>query len=582
MKGLPCVKHADILPRHMFRPVLMMIALFWTLLFLCVPVTGTAQGAAKGNFTGDPGGSVTGNHDDVLNADGTALTSSDAWRNKGSSEPLAAALSDAVGQNRIAINIVWTLVTGYLVMFMQVGFALLECGLCRARNATHVFMTNLIVYPLCILGFWAVGFALMFGGMGAPPASLGGIHPLAGPDFHGLVGTHGFFLSVNFYDVGVFTMFLFQMVFMDTMATIPTGAMAERWRFSAFVGYALFASMFLYPLYGHWVWGGGWLANLGTWAQGHGLSLGHGAVDFAGSGVVHAVGGWAALAGAIVLGPRRGRFDNKTADHTGENGESVSKETASAEFRPHNLPMALLGTLVLAFGWFGFNPGSTLGASGGGALRIGVIATNTMLASAGGTIAAMTYWWSIYKKPNPAMCANGMLAGLVAITAPCAFVNAPFAVLIGLIAGVLVCIACRLIEQKKVDDPVGAVAVHGVCGLWGLLSVGLFADGTYGVNWNGVGDKTYLGHSNLGVTGAIYGDWGQLGAQVISCVVSFVWAFGAAYLFFRLQNACWRKLFKLPGGIRSEAPHEDIGLDISELDAPAYSDRDPSVSPRQM
>lgn len=460
----------------------------------------------------------------------------------GQTEPLAATLADAVGQNRIAINIVWTLITGFLVMFMQAGFALVESGLCRARNAAHVFMTNLMVYPISVLGFWAFGFAFMFGGMGDAPAQLGGIDALKGPDWHGLglIGNHGFFLKAEFYDVGVFTMFLFQSVFMDTMATIPTGAMAERWRFSAFAVYAFVVSSFIYPIYGHWVWGGGWLSQLGLTR-----GLGHGALDFAGSGVVHAIGGVTAFVGALMLGPRLGRFAKCK-----NNDELVARER---KFRPHSLPLAMLGTLILAFGWFGFNPGSTLGASGGGALRIGVIATNTMLASAGGAVSAMAYWWYYYKKPEPSICANGMLSGLVAITAPCAFVNSLWAVVIGLVAGWLMCLTTQLLLKLRIDDPVGAVAVHGTCGIWGVFALGIFADGTYGYKFNGVEGF---------VRGAICGDLGQLWAQCISIVMLIVWAGVTSAMLFGAQ-----RLFKR---LRSRRRDEYIGLDITELGVLSY------------
>ena len=483
---------------------------------LCIGLNGiTAVRAVYAQAaTGDPTGASTGNSSDVADGAGNPFvpsapptdptdpaysakfTAFNDYQKSARTEPLAALLADDVGQNRVAINIVWTLVTGYLVMFMQAGFALVETGFCRAKNAAHVFMTNFMIYPLGMLGFYICGFAFMFGGManvGGVP-NLGGCAPCNVPDWHGLIGIHGFCLSGNFYDVGVFALFLFQMVFMDTTATIPTGAMAERWKFSAFMVYGFFVSMIDYPIYGHWVWGGGWLAMLGA-----NYGLGHGAVDFAGSGVVHAIGGWTALAGAIVLGPRIGKFvDGKPQPMPG-----------------HNIPMALLGTFILAFGWFGFNPGSTLGASGGGNLRIAVIATNTMLASATGAFFACLWWWKVHGRPDPGMCANGMLAGLVAITAPCAFVDSFGACAVGAIAGVLVCIAVPFFESIGIDDPVGAISVHGVCGIWGVMSVGVFADGTYGAGWNGVGPSTYMGIAGRGVTGCLHGDWKQLEVQGI-------------------------------------------------------------------
>ena len=367
-----------------------------------------------------------------------------------------------------------------------------------------------MVYAIGMLGFWICGFALQMGGVGAV-ATLGGTPPLNheftiqlfGKTF-GLFGLKGFFLTGDTYDVGVFALFLFQMVFMDTAATIPTGAMAERWKFSAFVVFAFFMSMFVYPLYANWVWGGGWLAALGS-----NFGLGHGHVDFAGSSVVHMVGGVAALAGAIVLGPRNGKFN---------------KDGSANPIPGHSVPMAVVGTFILAFGWFGFNAGSTLAGSD---LRIAVVATNTMLASAAGAFTAMMYVWLRYGKPDPSMLVNGMLAGLVAITAPCAFVNSVSAVVIGG-AGVLVVLAVFFIEQTlKIDDPVGAIAVHGVCGAFGVLSVGLFADGTYGDGLNGVSGA---------VRGLFYGDASQLAAQSVGVLANIVFVFVSFYAFFKVVD----------------------------------------------
>ena len=274
----------------------------------------------------------------------------------------------------------------------------------------------------------------------------------------------GFFLSGEAYDAAAFSMFLFQMVFMDTTATIPTGSMAERWSFKSFMVYGILVGAVIYPLYANWVWGGGWLAKLGS-----NFNLGHGHVDFAGSSVVHMTGGVLAFMGAKMLGPRLGKF---------------TKDGTPNAMPGHHIPMAIVGCFILAFGWFGFNAGSTLSGTD---LRIGVVAVNTMLASAGGAFASTLYMWFRYGKPDISMAANGFLAGLVAITAPCAFVTAPVAVLIGSIAGILLCWAVFFVERTlKIDDPVGAISVHGVNGAWGVLSLGLFADGTYGDGWNGV------------------------------------------------------------------------------------------------
>jgi Amt family ammonium transporter len=505
----------------------------------------------------DPGGATTGTAANAFNAGGPAFTADDLQKLADSADrpatngDLLKAL-DTIGQSQIAINFVWTLITGFLVFFMQLGFAMLETGFCRAKNALHVFMTNLVIYPIGALGFWAAGFALMFGSLAASkiggPASLGGVGVLNGHEFSilgfGLFGTKGFFLGPNVYDVGVYVLFLFQIVFMDTAATIPTGAMAERWRFFAFMIYGLFVSMIVYPIYGHLVWGGGGLAMLGLLAN-----FGHGAVDFAGSGVVHAVGGMIALAGALVLGPRIGKY--------GKDGRPVA-------IPGHHIPMALVGTLILAFGWFGFNPGSTLGAAGAGNLRIGVVAVNTMLASCGGAMSALFYMKLKFGKYDPSMVANGLLAGLVAITAPCAFVTAWSSVVIGLVSGVLVCVSVFFWERRGVDDPVGAVSVHGVNGIWGVISLGLFADGTYGAGWNGVGATEYLHKAGQGVTGLLYGDSSQLIAQLISVGVIVVWAFGSAFVFFKVQSMIMR--------IRSTREEELEGLDISEMGVAAYPD----------
>jgi Amt family ammonium transporter len=448
-------------------------------------------------------------------------------------------IGNADGHNKIAINIMWTLITGFLVMFMQAGFALVETGFTQKKNVAHTIGMNFMVYAIGMIGFWICGFAIMFGGA-LNPAMLGGgvassheyvVH-LFGHDF-GIWGRVGYFLNSDVYDVGVFTLFLFQMVFMDTTATIPTGSMAERWSFKSFILFGFFISMFVYPLFGNWVWGGGWLSQLGL-----NFGLGHGHVDFAGSSVVHEVGGVAALAGALALGPRKGKY-----------GKDGSVNTIPG----HNIPMAILGTFILAFGWFGFNPGSTLAGTD---LRISVIAVNTMLASAAGALAAMMYMYLSGKKPDPGMMANGMLAGLVAITAPCAFVNALSAVIIGIVAGILVIVVYNFVDRKlKIDDPVGAFAVHGANGFWGVLSLGLFADGSYGDGWNGVPGT---------VKGLFYGDGKQFVAELIGGLTCAVFVFVVMYAFFKLSN----KIVKM----RVSESVEVAGLDIPEMGVHGYVD----------
>ena len=488
-----------------------------------VPAAPAAATPAPPPSKPDPSGTATGGIGDV-----TA---------KEAGKPTLAELAEVVGHNKVSINMMWTLVTGFLVMFMQAGFALVETGFTRAKNVAHTMMMNFMIYVVGMTGYWIMGYALQMGGVGAL-ATLGGTGvldseftiSLFGKDF-GLFGMKGFFLAGTSYDVAVYSLFLFQMVFMDTAATIPTGAMAERWKFSSFIVFGFFLSMFSYPLFANWVWGGGWLSQLGK-----NFGLGHGHVDFAGSSVVHLTGGVCALAGAMVLGPRIGKFN---------------KDGSANPIPGHNIPMGLLGCFILAFGWFGFNPGSTLAGTD---LRISVIAVNTMLASASGALAAMFYMWFRYGKPDPSMSANGFLAGLVAITAPCAFVSSFWAFVIGLIAGLILCWAVFFIENTmKVDDPVGAIAVHGVNGAWGVLSLGLFADGTYGDGFNGVEGT---------VRGLFYGGGSQFVAQVIGTITCFVFIFGVSWVFFKAMDAVM--------GMRVSPEEELEGLDVPEMGTHGY------------
>lgn len=489
----------------------------------------------------DPGGVTTGGANDVIGVTAGSPTADDLKAAE-KTEPFARKLADTVGHNRVAINMSWTLVAAFLVMFMQAGFALVETGFTRAKNAAHTMFMNFAVYAVGIIGFFVAGFAIMYGAAGAignlggTPALAGG-HEFAltlfGHEF-GLFGTSGFLLLGQHYDVAVAALFVFQMVFMDTAVTIPTGSMAERWRLASFLVYALFMSIILYPVFGNWAWGGGWLSQIGA-----NFGLGNGYVDFAGSGVVHSVGGLCALAGAIVLGPRIGKF---------------ARDGRANAIPGHHIPMAILGTLILAFGWFGFNPGSTLGMSGAGNLRAAMVTLTTMLASASGCAAAVIYMLIKTRKPDPSMGANGMLAGLVAITAPCAFVTPGEAFIIGAVAGVLVCAGVALLDKIHVDDPVGAVAVHGMNGLWGVIAVGLFADGTFGGGLNGVAHN---------VTGLFHGGgFGQLGAQLIGCVTLLVWALGGSFVYFKVMN----KLVPM----RVSKEDELAGLDMPETGLLAY------------
>jgi Amt family ammonium transporter len=499
------------------RKMFMMVSLLIVALTIGMLMPAMAKDA-------DPSGGASGTITDVAAATANA--------------PTITEVAEATGHNKIAINMVWVLIAGFLVMFMQAGFAMVEAGLTRAKNVSHTMAMNFMIYPLGMIGFFLCGFAFMFGGVGTL-GTLGGYDGLNsefainlfGHSF-GLIGTKGFMLQGT-YDVGVFAMFLFQMVFMDTTATIPTGSMAERWKFISFFIYGLFVGTIIYPIYGNWVWGGGWLATLGKE-----FGFGHGHVDFAGSSVVHLTGGVLALVGAKIIGPRLGKFN--------KNG--------SANAIPgHNIPMAIIGTFILAFGWFGFNAGSTLS---GGDLRIAVVAVNTMIASAFGAVASVGYMWIFKtKKPDPTMMLNGLLAGLVAITAPCAFVGVGAAAIIGFIAGILVIEATFFIENKlKIDDPVGAVAVHGVNGAFGCIALGLFADGTYGDGWNGVAG---------GVTGLFYGDSGQLIAQTIGVVTNIIFVGAIGWLVFKLID----KLV----GTRVKPQDELFGLDIPEMGVEGYA-----------
>jgi Amt family ammonium transporter len=480
---------------------------------------------------GDPSGTKTGTVTDVAVSDS----------NKGLT--LADALNQ-IGQNKVAINFVWTLVAGFLVMFMQAGFALVETGLCRAKNANHTMMMNFMVYGFGLFAYWVCGFAIQMGGVGVV-GNLGGTGPL-NSEFTvnllgktwGLFGTHGFFLTQgSTYDVGVMVMFLFQMVFMDTAATIVTGVAAERWKFAAFAISSVFLAAITYPLFANWAWGGGWLAGLGT-----NFGLGHGYCDFAGSGVVHAVGGLTGLAVGIIVGPRLGKYN---------------RDGSPNAIPGHDIVLVLTGCFILAFGWFGFNPGSTLGASGNGALRIGSIAVNTMLAGCTGSFGSVFYMWIRYGKPDASMGGNGLLAGLVAITAPSGFVNPIGSAIIGFVAGVLVCLSVEFFDRvARIDDPVGAISVHGVNGIWGVISVGLFADGAsnYGGSWNGVTGS---------VTGLFYGGGaGQLVAQMIGVVTLLGGIFTLSYIFNLFVDVFV--------GQRVSPESELEGLDIPEMGALGY------------
>jgi len=394
-------------------------------------------------------------------------------------------------------NYVWTLVAAFLVFFMQAGFAMVETGFTRAKNAVNIMMKNLMDFAMGSLAYWAVGFGLMFG-----------------VTTTGWLGTSGFFFSdfAKNGDPWVFAFWMFQVVFAATAATIVSGAMAERTKFSAYLVYSVVVSAVIYPIFGSWAWGslfhgGGWLEKLGF-------------IDFAGSTVVHSVGGWAALAGAIALGPRIGKY--------GADGKPKA-------IPGHNIPLASLGVFILWFGWFGFNPGSTTAAI----TDIAKIAVNTNLAAAAGTVGALMTAWIMFRKPDASMTLNGSLAGLVAITAGCNNVMPDSAVILGFIAGVLVVLSVVFIDRVlKVDDPVGAVSVHGVCGAWGTLAAGLF-------NAEGITLK-------------------MIGVQALGIVSAFVWTFSIAFVLFRIIEKTM--------GLRVSPEEEIEGLDVEEHGNVAYPD----------
>ena len=503
---------------------------------------------AQTSRTPDPNGGATGNFSDI---DTTApkvvdsLSKSKDTSIAGLSNSVnklatsVATVANADGHNKVSINMVWLLITGFFVFFMQAGFALVETGLTRAKNVAHTMAMNLFVYPAGALGFFICGFAIMFGGVG-PLATLGGFDGLNQEVsitlFHhtfGLFGTKGFFMN-GIYDVGVLGFFVFQAVFMDAAATIPTGAMAERWKFASFAISGVIIGGLIYPLYGNWVWGGGWLAQLGS-----NFGLGHGHVDFAGSSVVHLTGGVLAFVGARMIGPRIGKYN---------------KDGSPNAIPGHNIPMAVLGALILAFGWFGFNAGSTFAGSD---LRFAVVAFNTMIASCGGALAATVWIWNVRgSKPDVSMMCNGLLAGLVAITAPCAFVTPLGGLIIGLISGILVVEVTLFVERKmRIDDPVGAIAVHGANGIWGVLSLGLFADGLYGDGLNGVKGN---------VTGLFYGGgFGQLAAEAIGAATNLIFIGAAGWVMFKFLN--------LIVGNRVKPEVELYGLDLPEMGLDGYS-----------
>ena len=414
----------------------------------------------------------------------------------GDEPPTAISNKEAIDLVQSHADYVWTLVAAALVFFMQAGFALVECGFTRAKNAVNIMMKNLMDFSVGSLAFWAIGFGLMFGITQT-----------------GWFGTSGFFLS-DFKPGGdpwVLAFWMFQVVFCATAATIVSGAMAERTKFTGYLLYSVFISALIYPVFGSWAWGSlfngnGWLENLGF-------------IDFAGSTVVHSVGGWAGLAGAIVLGPRLGKY---------------TKEGGIKPILGHSMPLAALGVFILWLGWFGFNPGSTTAAN----KDIAMIFVNTNLAAAAGAVLAMLTSWMKFGKPEVGMSLNGGLAGLVAITSPCATVSPLSAVIIGAIAGIIVVFSVIFFDRIKVDDPVGAISVHGVNGAWGTLAAGIF---------------------NMGGTSAKI-----IGVQILGIVACFIWTFCTAFILFKIIDKTI--------GLRVSPEEEGEGLDMSEHGGIAYPD----------
>jgi Amt family ammonium transporter len=405
----------------------------------------------------------------------------------------------------LGINTLWVLLAAFLVFFMQAGFGMVEAGFVRAKNACNILTKNFLDFCVASLSFFCVGYAIMFG-----------------LDKAGLVGTSGFFLqNVEPITAGVptFAFWLFQAAFCGAAATIVAGALAERMKFQAYLVYSAIISALVYPVIGHWVWGGGWLADLGF-------------MDFAGSTVVHATGGFASLVGTIILGPRLGKFN---------------RDGSANAIPGHNIPLASLGVFILWFGWFGFNPGSSLSGLAGGLNSL--VAVNTCLAAAAGTVSAMTMIWTMTGKPDLSMTMNGALAGLVAITAPCAFVSPAAAILIGLVAGLVIVAGVLLLDKIGVDDPVGAVPVHGFNGVWGTLAIGLF------------GQKELLG----GDLGGLFtgGGFKLLAIQAVGVA--------AAVLFVSLTMGAVFYLLRKTMGMRVSEEEELRGLDIGEHGMESYS-----------
>jgi len=415
---------------------------------------------------------------------------------------------------QVGLDTLWVLVAGMLVFFMNAGFALVESGFCQSKNTVNILAKNFIVFAASTFSFYAIGWGIMFGTGSNGYFGSEGLFFLQGADNSPAVGDayQGTYSSMNWTGVPLEAKFFFQLVFAATAATIVSGAVAERIKFHSFTIFSFILVAVLYPITGHWVWGGGWLAELGF----------H---DFAGSTVVHSVGGWAALSGALVLGPRKGKF------------------LANGHIKPilgHSMTSAALGTLILWLGWFGFNPGSFMGVGDGAGIAHVILTTN--ISAAMGALASTVTAWIIFKKPDLGMILNGTLAGLVGITAPCAIVSTPSAVIIGTVSGILVVLSVLTFDKLKIDDPVGATSVHLVCGIWGTVAVAIF------------------GSADM-----------PAGVDVPSLVTQLTGILAIGVFTFAISFALWF-LLKLAGGIRVSDEEEVMGLDLGEHGAEAYPD----------
>ncbi len=407
-----------------------------------------------------------------------------------------------VSNEKYMADTLWVLVAAFLVFFMQAGFAMVESGFTRAKNAVNILMKNLMDFSMGSIAYWAIGFGIMFGAGNAFMGTSGWFVPT----------DSGVFSSLEWSSVPTHAAWLFQLVFAATAATIVSGAMAERTQFKSYLIYSVFITGIIYPVVGHWIWGGGWLYSLGM-------------SDFAGSTVVHSTGGWLALTGAVVLGPRLGKYDS----------EGKPRPIAG-----HNLPLAALGVFILWLGWFGFNPGSQMGAD---AAIISSIAVTTNLAAAAGAITAMITAWIMLGKPDAGMALNGALAGLVAITAGCASVDPRNAAIIGALGGIVVVLSVLLFERLRIDDPVGAISVHGTCGALGTILLGFF-DSSSGLFYGG-GFKL-------------------LGAQIVGVLAVLAWCLVTGFILFYAIKAAT--------GLRVTEEEEQAGLDYEEHGANAYPD----------